>query len=1088
MSRSASRAAALEKPAATANPPSARSSPQAHRARRAARSDGAPVVRLSPLRPGAVTNAPPGVAKVLASSDGAPLAPSVRQPLEESLGVDLGAVRIHQAAEASALVDTVGARAFAIGPHVFLGRRERPTDLALVAHEVAHVVQQQGGEAGVQAYSTGGWGDPSEREAQSTSAAVVRGEPARIAQHASPQPQFAFGDFVKSGISAVASAVGDVAGVALDFIRDKARLIPGYDMAGFILGRDPITQKPVARNAVNLIKAVMGLWPGGTLVFEALQSHGIIDKVGAWLEQQLAGLVGIIGGIRAALDQFIKTLGPGDVLNLTGAWERAKRIFTEPIDRARQFVGGLATSVLGFIRDAILMPIGRLAQGTRGYDLLKAVLGKDPVTGQPVPQDAATLIGGFMKLIGEEEIWNNLQKSNAVPRAFAWFKTAMAELKVFVAEIPPTFIKAFKSLQVVDLILVPRAFAKIASAFGNFIGRFLSWAGGTVWKLLEIIFEVVSPAALGYIKKTGAALKSILKNPMPFVGNLVKAAKRGFEGFADRIWEHLKAGLIDWLLGALPGVYIPKAFALGEIVKFVFSVLGLTWQNVRTKLVVVLGETVVKAMETGFKIVVTLVRDGPAAAWAEVKAELANLKDQVIDGIIGFVVDTIVKKAIPKLIAMFIPGAGFISAILSIYDTVMVFVNKIAKIIQVVKSFIDSIVSIAAGQIDAASKRVESILAGLLSLAISFLAGFLGLGNVADKLMGVIKKVRGVVDKALDAMIKWIVTMAKKLFSAAKAGVKKLFEWWKQKKKFKVDDETHELSFRGQKSSAALVVASNPKLIEDLLTEKATTVKSAAGKKAITEIRGLLKQLKPLLTGTEDQQEKNKDKITGLFNDIGAKLVDVMSDQDWGSADNPLLLAYPKPRVAAYAPIFLGPFAKDPVSQTKLAGIASDSQASKKTAKSLFGDAVTEADWAAVGKKVTKFVSTEPGKDLPGDNGKVGVDADKQVQVGLKFEYEAGKTGGGAKLNNLLKPYGYRPKADDLDADHVIEIQLIGRDKGDYPGNMWPLRSKDNRHGLSLAEADVELGSPSKKTMKLSAAAKKKPKPFVMIKSTTYAK
>ena len=33
---------------------------------------------------------------------------------------------------------------------------------------------------------------------------------------------------------------------------------------------------------------------------------------------------------------------------------------------------------------------------------------------------------------------------------------------------------------------------------------------------------------MAYIKKTGAALKSILKNPMPFVGNLVRAAKLGF--------------------------------------------------------------------------------------------------------------------------------------------------------------------------------------------------------------------------------------------------------------------------------------------------------------------------------------------------------------------------------------------------------------------------------------------------------------------------------------------------------------------------------------------------------------------------------
>ena len=71
----------------------------------------------------------------------------------------------------------------------------------------------------------------------------------------------------------------------------------------------------------------------------------------------------------------------------------------------------------------------------------------------------------------------------------------------------------------------------------------------------------------------------------------------------------------------------------------------------------------------------------------------------MISGIIGFVTDTIVKKAIPKLIGMFIPGAGFIPAIISIYDTIMVFVQKISKIIQVVTAFIDSIVTIAAGNI-----------------------------------------------------------------------------------------------------------------------------------------------------------------------------------------------------------------------------------------------------------------------------------------------------------------------------------------------------------------------------------------------------
>jgi len=734
---------------------------------------GAPLVRLDTSRSAGAASTSGVVRDLLSRDAGSPLTLPVRSPIERSLGVDLGPVRVHNSPDASAVVRAKGARAFALGSHVFLGPGERADDLPLMAHEVTHVVQQQsGGALAVQTMTeSAATSDSYEREAHSVASSVVSGQPAVVQERTSPRPQHLF-DWVKKGITAVGSAVtavaeavGDVIGVALDFVRDHARLIPGYDLLGFVLGRDPITQKPIERTPVNLIKGVMGLWPAGSLIFDALQAHGIIDKIGAWLGGQLQALVSVVSGIGGALDRFLHSLGAKDLLDLGGAWNRAKAIFTVPIGNAIQFVTGLVTSVLTAIRDAILLPIAKLAQGTKGYDLLCAVLGKDPITGAAVPRDAATLIGGFMKLIGEEEIWENMQKSKAVPRAFAWFKTAMAELMAFVESIPPTFIGALKSLEVADMILIPRAFIKLGKVFLGVAGKFFTWAGGTIWKLLEIIFEVVSPNALTYIKKTGSALKSILKNPLPFVGNLVKAGKLGLSNFADHFADHLKSGLIDWLTGSLPGVYIPKAFALGEIVKFVFSVLGLSWANVRAKLVKVVGETAVKAMEIGFDIVVTLVTQGPAAAWEKIKDQLVTLKDQVIDGIIGLVVDTIIKKAIPKLVAMFIPGAGFISAIISIYDTVMVFVEKIAKIIQVVTAFIDSIVNIAAGAIDGAVKKVEGILANLLSLAISFLAGFLGLGKIADKIMGVIKKVRDVVDKGIDALINWIVTMAKKLFA-----------------------------------------------------------------------------------------------------------------------------------------------------------------------------------------------------------------------------------------------------------------------------------------------------------------------------------
>jgi hypothetical protein len=678
---------------------------------------------------------PPVRSAAMTPLGGSPLPSPVRSFMEPRFGANFGSVRIHTGESAVQQSSALNAQAFTVGEHIFFGRNQFQPDTGsgreLIAHELTHTIQQ--------------------------GAAVQRAAAPVVSERSAPSVQ-------RLGI-----------GEVLDWFADKANYIPGYRLLTIILGVNPINMAPVERSAANILRGLLELIPvTGALIAQALENYGIFAKVGAWIEGQVKAL-GLVGSsLKAALTKFLDSLSWTDIFHPGDVWDRAKRIFTEPIDRLKAFVTSLVRDILTFIRQAVLLPLAKLAQGTRGYDLLKAVLGEDPVTGEAVPRTPETLIGGFLKLIGQEDIWQNMQKANAIPRAWAWFQKAMNELMGFVRQIPGLFMAALQSLEIMDLFPPLKAFAKVAGVFGGFIGQFISWGLKTAWTLLEIIFDVVSPGALAYIKKTGAALKSILKNPLPFVRNLVKAAKLGFSNFADHFLDHLKAGLFDWLTGSLPGIYIPKAFSLVEIAKFVFSVLGLTWENIRAKLVKVVGEPAVKAMETGFDIVVTLVRDGPAAAWDKIKDQLANLKDMAIGAIQDFVLDMVVKKAIPKLISMFIPGAGFISAILSIYDTIMVFVNKISQIIQVVKGFIDSIVAIAGGQIEAAAGRVEKILANLLSLAINFLMGFIGLGKVADKIMGVIAKIRAPIDKAIDWLINWIVTMAKKLFkSVAQAGLPK---------------------------------------------------------------------------------------------------------------------------------------------------------------------------------------------------------------------------------------------------------------------------------------------------------------------------
>jgi Domain of unknown function (DUF4157) len=690
-----------------------------------------------------------GPPKTPAAGGGQPLPTHVQDAIQNSLLVDLSAVRLHASTAAQRKAQSLQARAFTFGNDIFLGHGEHPTDLTLITHEAAHVIQQQS-VVQAQAWSTGS-SDRFEREANQAAAAVGRGERFEVRERVDrPRVQ-------RLGISD-----------ALDYFADKAYNIPGYRMFTIVLGVNPINMQSVERSAANILRAVVEFIPGGALITQALDKYGVFDKVGNWIQDQIDSL-GLTGAaIGKAIMDFLDSLSWRDIFHLGDVWERAKRIFSEPIDRIKNFVVGLLEGIWKFVREAILKPIAKLAEGTSGWPLLTAVMGSNPITGEKVERTPETLIGGFMKLIHQDEIWENIQKSHAIPRAWSWFQSVLSGLMGFISQIPDLFKQALKTLEWSDILDLPGGFMKVAGVFGKFLGNFISWAGDKIWNLLEIIFDVVAPSVMPYLRKVGAAFRKILKDPIGFIRHLVAAAKLGIENFAKKFFDHLKKALIDWLTGSLPGVYIPKAFTLLEFGKFALSVLGVSWAQIRAKIVKALGpngETIMKGLETTFDVVVALVTGGPAAAWEIIKEKLTNLKDMVIDGIVGFVEDTIIKKAIPKLVSLFIPGAGFISAIVSIYDTVMVFVQKLAKIAAVVKSFVDSIVDIANGQIEGAAAKVEGALEGLLSLVISFLAGFLGLGNIAAKIMGVIEKVRAAVDKALDTAITWIVTKAKGLFT-----------------------------------------------------------------------------------------------------------------------------------------------------------------------------------------------------------------------------------------------------------------------------------------------------------------------------------
>jgi hypothetical protein len=712
-----------------------------------------------------------------------------RKFLEPRFRANFAGVRIHTDGKAENLATRLGARAFAYGRDVFFNagafNPDSPDGMELIAHELTHTIQQQ---------------EVVQREVQ-------------VTQRSEPQVQ------------------RGVVSEALDWIADKANIIPGFRLFTIVIGRNPINMSKVERSGANILRALIEFIPGGGLIVQALENHGIFEKGGKFIEDQFAALGDLGGALRDALMEFVNSLGVRDIFRLGSLWDRAKRIFTVPVDKAISFGKNLVSGIAAIVKEAIIKPLGRWAAANiPKWDLLVGVFGKNPISDEG-ESPASALIGGFMELIGQKEIWENIKKGNAVAKAWQWFQGAMKGALGLVTSIPGRVMGVIRSLTIFDIVTIAGAFGKIFSAFASFVGDFMRWAGGTVLQLLEIILSVVAPTVVPYLKKAGGAFSTIIKNPVGFVRTLVRAGIMGFRQFASNFLTHLKAALIQWLTGSLGGlgVYIPQGFTLLEILKFVLSVMGLTWANIRAKLVAATNETVVKALETGFDIVMTLVTEGPAAAWQKIVETLTNLKQMAIDAIMDFVKSKVVEAAVTKLLSMLSPAGAFIQAIIAIYNTIMFFVERIRQIAQVAASFIDGIAAIAAGNIAPAANRVEQTMAGLLVLVISFLARIAGLGKVSDAVVGLVKKLRAPIDKALDKVVAWLVATAKKLGKmvmgengkpdpAAKGGAPADGELG-ETVSFSAGEEGHRIWIAVRGEDAQLMLASSPKPLSVHLSE-----------------------------------------------------------------------------------------------------------------------------------------------------------------------------------------------------------------------------------------------------------------------------
>ncbi|MFJ3099224.1 phage tail protein [Streptomyces hydrogenans] len=277
---------------------------------------------------------------------------------------------------------------------------------------------------------------------------------------------------------------------------------------------------------------------------------------------------------------------------------------------------------------------------------------------------------------------------------------------------------------------------------------------------------------LGILAKAASAIMKIIKDPIGFLGNLVKAVGAGLNLFVANIGDHLKKGLVSWLLGTATkaGLEIPERFDLRGIITLITSLLGLTWDNIRTRITRKgVPEEAMTAVETSVPVAQSLAKEGPAGAVKEIEAEAGDLKSTILSKLTEYLVPTVIIAGVTWILSLLNPASAFVRAVKGIIDIVTFVVNQGAQIADFVNAVLDAVIEIANGGAAGVPKMVETALAASIPLLIGFLASLLGIGNLANKVKSVFQAVAKPVNRAIDKIVDFIAKKGKALWQKLKS-------------------------------------------------------------------------------------------------------------------------------------------------------------------------------------------------------------------------------------------------------------------------------------------------------------------------------
>lgn len=503
-------------------------------------------------------------------------------------------------------------------------------------------------------------------------------------------------------------------------------------------------------------------------------------------------------------------------------WEAALDFITDLFDALVSFINKVFDAVrsainglLNVLRDAVIGLINEIASALKG--LIRAF-------GEILKGLVQTLLGDLFP-----ELAAKLTKAidSAVEIATSAIDAAADALKNAVNFIVETLRAGINALLNVFQGALNAALALARAALtGDWEAFFL--------QLFEATCRVagIDPESIyAFIGRARETIDIIVNDPGQFVSNIFDAVLGGFRLFGENFLTHLQRSVIEWLTGTLgsAGITLPERFDLMGVISLVAQILGLTWDNLRQRIVRVVGERGVQVIEFVAGYVQTLIEGGWSALWERIQNDLASLRDMVLDQLKNFIVERIITAALTRLATMFNPVGALVNLILAAYQFYTFVRDQMERIARVVSVVAEMIGNIARGVLGPAMQAVETVLAGLLTLALDLLARLLNLGNVGARVREILESVQASIWRAIDRLIEQVLaTFRGGATSAAQPGeAQQPVQPTTQPEtalgdaiaiNFRMDDESHSFTVAAQGGRVAVLMASERQ--EDLAIKK----------------------------------------------------------------------------------------------------------------------------------------------------------------------------------------------------------------------------------------------------------------------------